>query len=156
MIEVGRAVKRQLTKGHMKSNARWVLLLAAISAGAVSAALLKGGLNTSAANNETDEATAMMSNYEAEERAAAAARAKDAAWKPACKEVALLQIGDSKKPGALKNFCLNAEGNLLTCFVPDGTGPKNAPGVRVYSPKGELLKTLPLAIKPGAICVGKD
>ena len=98
----------------------------------------------------------MMSGRDAEERAAAAARAKDAAWKPSCSEVALLQIGDSKKPGALKNFCLNAEGNLLTCFAPDGTGPKNAPGIRIYSPKGELLKTLPLEIKPGAICVAKD
>jgi len=29
-------------------------------------------------------------------------------------------------------------------------------GIRVYSPKGELLKTLPLEIKPGAICAAKD
>ena len=141
----------------MKSRVRGVFVFAAISAVAISAAVLKGIVNISAATaSEGDDASAMMGNYEAEQRAAAAARAKDAAWKPACNQVALLQIGDGTKPGALKNFCLNREGNILACFVPDGTGPKNAPGVRVYSPKGELLKTLPLAIKPGAICVAKE
>src|SRR5437867_2831136 len=136
----------------MKSNARWVVVMAAISG-----ACLNGGLNGKAATSkEVSEATAMMSGYEAEQRAAAAARQKDAAWKPSCGEVGVIQIGDSKKPGALKNFCLNAEGNILACFVPDGTGPKNSPGIRIYSPKGELLKTLPLEIKPGAICVAKE
>src|SRR5439155_9606322 len=55
---------------------------------------------------------------------------------------------------SLKNFCLNAEGNILACFAPPA--PRSAPGIRVYSPKGELLKTLPLEIKPGAVCVAKD
>ena len=128
--------------------------MAAISAVAISSGVLYGILNISAAKgNEGDEAAA---NFEAEQRAAAAARAKDAAWKPVCNEAALLQIGDSKKPGALKSFCLNAQGNILACFAPGETGPKNAPGVRIYSPKGELLKTLPLEIKPGAICVAND
>ena len=127
----------------MKSNARWMIALAVISG-----ACLNGNLNIMAANSkEVDEATAMMGNIEAEQRAAAAARAKDPAWKPTCGEVGVIQIGDSKKPGALKNFCLNAEGNILACF---------GEGIRVYSPKGELLKTLPLEIKPGAICVAKD
>jgi len=102
----------------------------------------------------------MMNGAEAEARAAAAARKKDPAWKPTCGEVGLIQIGDSKKPGALRNFCLNAEGNILACYAPDETAgssaAKNAPGIRIYSPKGELLKTLPLEIKPGAICVAKD
>ena len=89
----------------------------------------------------------MMANYEAQEKAAAAAREKDPAWKPSCDEVGVIQIGDSTKPGTLKNFCLNAEGNILACF---------GMGIRVYSPKGELLNTLPLAIKPGTICVAKD
>lgn len=77
----------------------------------------------------------------------AAARAKDPAWKPACREVGLIQIGDNKKPGALKNFCLNSDGNILACI---------GSGVRVYSPKGELLKTLSLEIKPSAIGLAKD
>jgi len=132
----------------MKSNAQWVVLLAVIS-GACSNGL-------AATSKEADEAAAMMNTYEKEERAAAAARAKDSAWKPSSTEVDLLQIGDSKSPGAVKNFCLNAEGNLLVCFAPTNTGPKNLPAVRVYSPKGKLLNTLPLEINPAAIGVAKD
>src|SRR5438045_5531027 len=102
----------------------------------------------------------MMSGADAQERAAAAAREKDSAWKPVCAEVGIIQIGDGKKPGALKNFCLNAEGNILACFAPaegaKSSAAKNPQGIRVYSPNGELLKTLPLEIKPLAICVGKD
>jgi len=107
--------------------------------------------------DEVAEATAMMSSYESQQKAAAAAREKDPTWKPACAEVGLIQVGDKGKPGALKNFCLDAEGNILACFAPaDSAKDKNSPGVRVYSPKGELLKTWPLEIKPGAICVAKD
>lgn len=140
----------------MKSNARWMVALAVISG-----ACLNGAVNSMAASSkEVAEATAMMNSAEAQQRAASAAREKDPAWKPSCGEAGLIQIGDSKKPGALKNFCLNAEGNILACFVPNETAKsseaKNAPGIRVYSPKGELLNTLPLEIKPGAICVGKD
>jgi hypothetical protein len=77
-----------------------------------------------------------------------------------CKEVALIQIGDSKAPGALRNFCLNAEGQILACYAPADTGKsadaKNPAGIRVYSAEGKLLKTLPLQIKPTAICMAKD
>jgi len=139
----------------MKPNARRMIALAVISG-----ACLNGAVRTIAASNdEVAEATAMMSSYEAQKKAAAAAREKDAAWKPACDEVGLIQVGDSETRGALKNFCLNAEGNILTCFAPKDSAKsdaKNAPGIRVYSPKGELLRTLPLDIKPGAICVAKD
>ena len=98
----------------------------------------------------------MMNSYEQEQREADVARSKDAAWKPACTEVGSIQVGDSRKPGALKNFCLDAEGNILAAFAPDEAGAKNKPGIRVYSPKGELQKTLPLEFKAGAICVAKD
>ena len=55
----------------MKSRLRWVFVFAAISAVAISAAALKGILNISAATaSEGDDATAMMGNYEAEQRAA--------------------------------------------------------------------------------------
>src|SRR6266481_1495878 len=136
----------------MKSKLRWVVVLAAISG-----ACLNSAVNSRAATSkEVSEATAMMSSYDAEQRAAAAARQKDAAWKPSCSEVGLIQIGDSKRPGALRNFCLNEEGNILACFAPKEAGLNNSSGIRVYSPKGELLKTLPLDIKPAAVCVAKD
>jgi hypothetical protein len=127
----------------------------------ISGAFLNGNVNTLAASSkEVEEAAEITSGVNAEERAAAAARAKDPAWKPSCAEVGLIQIGDSKQPGALKNFCLNAEGNILACFVPnDAAGSstgKNAPVIRVYSPKGELLKTLPIEIRAGVIAVSRD
>src|SRR5215470_914266 len=131
----------------MKSNARWIVALAAILT-----ANFGGVLNTRAAE---DEATKMMQSYEDQQRAAAAARGKDSAWKPSCKEVNLIQIGS---PGALKNFCLNQDGNILACYSGNGKSKdsKNASGLRVYSPKGELLKTMALDIKPDAVCVAKD
>jgi hypothetical protein len=140
----------------MKLNARWMVALAVIS-GAYFNSMLHC---TAASSKEAAEATAMMNSYEKEQRAAAAAREKDPAWKPACGEAGLIQIGDSKKPGPLKNFCLNAEGNILACFAPTETpkssAAKNARGIRVYSPSGALLTTMPLEINPGAICVAKD
>ena len=89
----------------------------------------------------------LADDYEAEQKAAATARAKDPAWKPSSLEVDLIQIGDKKSPGTLKNFCLNSEGNILACI---------GKAIRVYSPKGELLKTLPLEIQAGALCAMKD
>ena len=132
----------------MTDNAKWVVVLTAIVAGWLSNA----PASKAASNEEVSQAAAMMSPYETEERAAANARRNDAAWKPSCTEVGLIQIGDSKRPGALKNFCLDTQGNLLACF----TAGSSQPGIRVYSPKGELLRTLPLAIKPEAICVAHD
>ncbi len=129
----------------MKSNVQRMVALAVISG-----ACLNGAMSRTAAQ----DASAMIGNNA--EQLAAAAREKDSGWKPACSEVGVIQIGNGKTPGALKNFCLDAEGNILACVAPTGSGPKNAPGVRVYSPKGELLKTMPLEIKPEAICVAKD
>jgi hypothetical protein len=135
----------------MKPNARWRVVLTVVLA-----ASWNGGSSSQAASSQEAEAAAMMSSYEGTQRAEAAAREKDAGWKPACREVGLIQVGDAKKPGALKNFCLNGEGNLLACYGAEGTGSKNSSAIRVYSPKGELLKTLPLDFKPGAIGVAKD
>jgi hypothetical protein len=136
----------------MKLNSGWMVWLAAISA-----ACLNGSIHALAATSkEASEATTMMSSYEAQQKAEAAAREKDGAWKPSCSEVSLIQIGDSRRPGALKNFCLNADGNILACYAPKEAGGKGASAIRVYSPKGELLTTFPLEIRPGAICVAKD
>jgi len=72
----------------------------------------------------------------------------------------VIKVGDGGKAGALKNFCLDADGNVLACYAPvessKASKGKNGPGIRVYSPKGELVKTLPLEIKPAAICAAKD
>ena len=134
----------------MKTNARWMVALAACS---VALAMILAGCSNvvgdteAATTKEGAEAVAMMNNLDAQQRAAATARAKDPSWKPATTEVGLIQVGDSKRPGVLKNFCLNAEGNILACL---------GASIRVHSPKGELLKTLPLEIKAGAISVAKD
>ncbi len=134
----------------MKAMTRWVIALAVVSGACWNGV----GYSQAAGNDDVAEATAMMSSYEQQKKAEAAARTKDPAWKPACDEVGKIQVGDSKQPGTLKNFCVNAAGNLLACFA--ANDKKSASGVRVYSPKGELLQTLPLEIKPSAICVAKD
>jgi len=125
-----------------------------VALAAILTANFSGVLSSRAATQE-DEATKMMQSYEEEQRTAAAARGKDSAWKPSCKEVNLIQVGS---PGALKNFCLNQDGNILACYAGNGksSDPKNASGLRVYSPKGELLKTMALEIKPDAVCVAAD
>ena len=127
----------------MKSNVRWLVALAVVLA-----------------MGPGDVSRAAESEYEKEQRAAAAARAKDPLWKPSCNEAGVIQIGDSKSRGALRNFCLNAEGNILACFAPTGatksSAAENGPGIRVYSPAGKLLKTTPVEFKPTAISVAKD
>ena len=46
----------------------------------------------------------------------AMAASKFPAWKAACGEVAVIQVGDSKHPGALRNYCLDGAGNILACL----------------------------------------
>src|ERR1044071_736171 len=128
----------------MKCNRRWVLILSAVVAATTTC------LNSNCMGQAANEATTMMNSYDAEQRAAAAARLKDTAWKPSCKEVQLIQIAERGNPSALKNFCLNKDGNILACYAgaAKSSDPKKATGIRVYSPKGELLRTLPLDIAP--------
>lgn len=127
----------------MNSNARSLVALA----------LIAGTLSHGIPNGSAAE-----SSYERQQREAATARAKDAAWKPSTTEVALIQVGDPKRPGALRNYCLDADGNILTCYAPrdSSAASKSASGIRVYSPDGKLVKTWPLEIKPTAITVAKD
>ena len=110
------------------------------------------------AASQEDEATTMMKSYEDQQRAEASARGKDSAWKASCKEVNLIQVSDSRNPQGLKNFCLNKDGEILACYAGNGRAAdsKNASGLRVYSPKGDLLRTMPLEIKPDAVCVAVD
>lgn len=116
----------------------------------VTLALVAGAVMTGVANSPAAE-----SSYERQQREAAATRGKDPAWKPSTTEVALIQVGDAKQPGALRNYCLDPEGNILACVAPRDAA-KGAAGIRVYSPDGKLLKTWPLEIKPTAIAVAKD
>jgi hypothetical protein len=124
----------------------------------VVAATLWTGLTTSqaAVKKESSEAIEMMKNLDPGQRAAAAAREKDASWTPSCTEINVIKVGDGQSKGQLKNFCLNAEGNILACFAGTGSSSKNGSGIRVYSTKGELLQTFPLEIKPASVCVAKD
>ncbi len=134
----------------MKSSRVFMLALTVISGGC-----LVVPLSSRAASQESQEATAIMSSFDAEQQAAARAREKDTSWKPSCKEVNVIQITERGNSEALRNFCLNKDGNLLVCYAGSGNA-KNASGLRVYSPKGELVKTLPLEIKPNAVCVAPD
>jgi len=149
------------SKGElMKSIMRWTGTLACIGVTCWSFGISKA----IAASREDAEAAKMMNNAEAERRAAAAARAKDPAWKPTSSEIGKIQVGDGSNPGQLRNFCLNSAGEILACFAPSErpeanskkTASKETPAIRIYSPKGKLLNTLPLPIKPLAICVAKE
>src|ERR1051325_5454913 len=134
-------------KGIMKS-ARWaVAVILAVS--------LNGNLQAatkSVVTKQAEEAEAMMQSLDPEQRAAAAARAKDAMWKASTTEIGLIQVGEPGSSGSLRNFCLNKEGNILACYAP----PTGRGSLRVYSPEGKLQNTLPLEIKPTAVCVAKD
>jgi len=131
----------------MKHNALEAIVAALVIVG------FANGYHSRAATKEGDEATAMMSSMDAEERAAAAARDKDASWKPSCKELSKIQVGEGKPGGTLRNFCLDAEGNVLACVV---RGSGNEGSLRVYSPDGKVLRTMKLTIRPGAACVATD
>ncbi|MDB6038224.1 MAG: hypothetical protein JWM99_2065 [Verrucomicrobiales bacterium] len=132
----------------MKSIARSGYVFAAVAAVCLCSAVN----NRAATTREGAEAEAMMQNMDADQRAAFEARAKDKAWKPAAREVGLIQVGDGKAPGELRNFCLNKEGNILACFAP----ANGASAIRIYSPAGKLLKSLAVEVKPMAVCVAKD
>jgi hypothetical protein len=125
----------------MKHDTRWILAFAVLAG-----AYWSGSSMAHAADAETREA--------------AEARQKDRAWQPSTKEVAAIKIGDGKNPGALKNFCLNPEGNIVACFARNGTAKSSAAsdasGIRIYSPAGKLLKTFPLEINPSAVCMAGD
>lgn len=163
----------------MKTRVGFPLILAAAaSAGLVLTAqswlpaalkLLTHSVSGSAEEQGADSTAA--DPYQAQLREAAARRAKDPAWKPACQEVAKIQIGDPSRPGALRNYCLNRAGDILACFAPakarapgSQSPDASAPGdpataggaLRVYSPDGQLRHTWPLAIQPEAVAVAPD
>jgi hypothetical protein len=127
--------------------------------------LLSQSVGSTAGEGEAGAITADA--YQAQLREAAARRAKDPAWKPACQEVATIQIGDPRRPGALRNYGLNRAGEILACFapakaarpgeeVPAGTTAPATGALRVYSPQGELRHTWPLDIQPEAVAVAAD
>jgi len=116
--------------------------------------LLAAGCNAASSTDTTVEADA-VGGYEAQMRAAAAAREKNPDWKPQQKEVGLIQVGSGKRGGTLKSFCVNVDGNILACCGGE-SGAKAGNEIRVYSPEGKLLKSFPLPVAPGAIGVDQD
>src|SRR5687767_12205682 len=123
----------------MKPMPRWTVALAVAFT-----ACLSGALNAADPVQRREEA----------------ARARDKGWTPATVEVAVIRVGTGRPAGGLKNFCLDAQGNILACYAPSqagrNAGADQGPGIRVYSPDGKLVKTLPLEIAPGAVCVVQD
>jgi hypothetical protein len=107
---------------------------------------------------------------DASERNLLAAIQKDPAWKPACKEVAVIQVGVSNKAGGLQNFCLNNDGEILAGFggtwmhyEKEANARSTKPvkivkptEIKVYSPEGRLRATWPMPMTPEALCVADD
>jgi hypothetical protein len=94
----------------------------------------------------------------------------DPLWQPSHQETAVICPSDKSQPRALNSFCVNVDGNLLAACGGDREEYIQAekPGeyrvrkvsepaeIRVLSPRGELLKTWPMAFRPEAICVAAD
>jgi sugar lactone lactonase YvrE len=118
--------------------------------------------------NSASENSMMAVNQS--EAAAEKARASDPAWKPACREVAVIQVGEKGKGGGLHNYCLDREGNILACCGGDYVRYEMEPGketakevavkvpaeIQIYSPEGKKLNSWPMPTKPQAICVHTD
>lgn len=95
---------------------------------------------------------------------------KDPAWKPACSEVAVIQVGETNKAGGLRNFCLNNDGDILaafggTWFYKEKTAKKGMPQmlkiskpaeIKVITPDGRLRASWPLPMTPEALCIAAD
>ena len=94
----------------------------------------------------------------------------DPLWQPSHDETAVICPTDKSKPLTLNSFCVNIDGNLLAACGGDREEYIQAekPGeyrvrkisepaqIRVLSPQGKLLKTLPVPLRPEAICVAAD
>lgn len=134
----------------MKPQVPWVMGVATF----LVAASLVSVRNSSATLPLLGDPEDTADPYQEELRAAEVSRSKDPAWKPTSAETGVIHVGGGKSPGILKNFSLDGEGNVLACVAPPPES--GSPGIRVYSPEGALLRTLPLKIRPGAIDVAPD
>ena len=104
------------------------------------------------------------------ERALMAAIKKDPAWKPACKEIAVVNIGETNKAGGLHNFCVNNNGDILAAFGGSWAYYERSAStrsskpvkvtkpaeIRVFSPEGQLRASWPVPMIPEALCVAAD
>ena len=68
------------------------------------------------------------------------------------KQVRTIEPKADGKRVQLTTFCLNAEGNILACC----NGQTSTGMIQVYSPEGELLKTMSLDFVATAIDIGPD
>jgi hypothetical protein len=100
-------------------------------------------------------------------RAAEEALAKDPAWKPKYREIALIQVVKNSRGGSLHNYCLNTNGDILACCggkfvrtVNEDTGKtkdvSEPAEIRVLTPMGKPIVSWPMEEKVQAICVGRD
>lgn len=117
-------------------------------------------LSAGSKEEESEAPPGSLADYEIQLKADEAARSKDPKWKPAFEQIDTIRVGKPGSQGALANFCLNAQGQILVCWAPgkaqNAVNGSGKPGIRVYSPKGELVRTIPLDIEPSAICTGPE
>jgi sugar lactone lactonase YvrE len=104
--------------------------------------------------------------YEAEQKALIDRLRADPQWKPTHEETAVIHAGEGAARGALHNFCLDRQGNVMACVggtrfeyveTEGGLGMEmktieESSEIRIFSPQGELLRTWKLDFKPEAIC----
>jgi hypothetical protein len=126
------------------------------SAAALSALFIIATAAQAATSAQAKAAEDAALSYQDEVKAAAKAREKNPAWKPAHQQIATIQVSQSKKGETLSSFCVNTDGNILACCVNSPRQGGAANEIRVYSPAGKLLKSLALPIAPGAITVARD
>jgi len=108
--------------------------------------------------------------YEAEQRALIDRLRADPQWKPTHEETAVIHAAEGAARGALHNFCLDRQGNVMACVggirfeyveTEGGLGMEmktieEPSEIRIFSPGGELLRTWKLDFKPEAICQRAD
>jgi sugar lactone lactonase YvrE len=92
--------------------------------------------------------------YEAQQKAEAAARAADPAWRPSAERTGLIKVAEAAKVPALHNFCLDADQRLLACCGGSEPSPKDpAAALAVFSAEGKFQEKWPLPSTPEAVCV---
>lgn len=96
--------------------------------------------------------------------------AADPAWKATMEQVATIEVGKNLRPHTVNNFCLDARGRVLVACGGDQTEfvRGKRPGdfelktihvpaeIKVFLPRGQLVRNIPMSFKPSAIAVLPD
>lgn len=75
-------------------------------------------LSAGSKEEESEAPPGSLADYEIQLKADEAARSKDPKWKPAFEQIDTIRVGKPGSQGALANFCLNAQGQILVCWAP--------------------------------------